>query len=38
MDRRSLIPIIAYYLTLTAFLVAAFFPEYRVWRFNLWAF
>ncbi|MCK4461667.1 MAG: hypothetical protein KAW46_07665 [candidate division Zixibacteria bacterium] len=28
----------AYYATLTAFLVASFFPEYRVWGFNWWAY
>ncbi len=28
----------AYYATLTAFLVASFFPEHRVWGFNWWAY
>ena len=28
----------AYYATLVAFLVASFFPEYRIWGFNWWAY
>jgi len=29
---------IAYYLTLTAYLIASFFPELRIWGINWWAF
>ena len=28
----------AYYATLMAFLIASFFPEYRIWGFNWWAY
>ncbi|MFH1373290.1 MAG: tetratricopeptide repeat protein [bacterium] len=30
--------LVAYYAILTAFLVASFFPQYRVWGINIWAY
>ncbi|MBI5267008.1 MAG: tetratricopeptide repeat protein [candidate division Zixibacteria bacterium] len=38
--RKSFITpeLIAYYLTLSAFFVASFFPQYRVWGINWWAY
>ena len=35
---RATAVLAAYYAVLTAFLLSSFFPEYRVWGINLWAY